>query len=347
MQENRPLLTILLFLKGRKEFTFRWMSWMNEHHSPYPIYIADGSEDDSVERELQSKKYANLNYQYHYYGYDANYNNYFIKGEKALSTIETKYVIMADNDDFYFIEEFEKHLQFLEANDTYVGSYGRVDKVWIYNTKGEPNCVIGEKSSCLAYNQESIAQRLIEQMKNYRAQNYYSIYRTKALHQVHQQILHDNFKNIEFREFSINFGMLIFGSLNYIDEPFLYRQLATPKTSRSTIHTKSLMYKMVYNNFILELKIYEKNALKLDSFDADEQEQLKKEQASFMEFLVDFTRFEDKSIWMKLFRASKSVRKIVYAYRNHFDTKAETQKRVDTELKKYLQTNIELLKTLN
>ena len=35
-------LTIALTLKGREEFTYRWMEYMNEMRCPYKILIADG-----------------------------------------------------------------------------------------------------------------------------------------------------------------------------------------------------------------------------------------------------------------------------------------------------------------
>ena len=52
--ENK--LTIVLTIKGRTEFTLRWMNYMNIVSCPYKILIADGGADKDIEKNLKNKK---------------------------------------------------------------------------------------------------------------------------------------------------------------------------------------------------------------------------------------------------------------------------------------------------
>ena len=48
-------LTIILTLKDRVSFTYRWMEYMNDLSCPYKILIADGGIDKEVENHLLDK----------------------------------------------------------------------------------------------------------------------------------------------------------------------------------------------------------------------------------------------------------------------------------------------------
>ena len=49
-------LTIVLTLKDRTVFTYRWMNYMNDIKCPYPILIADGGADKHIEMHLENNK---------------------------------------------------------------------------------------------------------------------------------------------------------------------------------------------------------------------------------------------------------------------------------------------------
>ena len=50
------LLTIVLTLKGRHSYTWRWLNWASSQNCEYRILIADGSEDNSIELSLNTMK---------------------------------------------------------------------------------------------------------------------------------------------------------------------------------------------------------------------------------------------------------------------------------------------------
>ena len=51
--ENK--LTILLTLKGRESFTYRWLEYSNNIRLPFRIYIADGEKIMIYQRTFQIK----------------------------------------------------------------------------------------------------------------------------------------------------------------------------------------------------------------------------------------------------------------------------------------------------
>ena len=67
-------LTILLTLKDRPLFTFRWMSYANSINFPFKVLIADGGKDKAVPTALSNRaNFPNVDYEYIRYPYDQTY----------------------------------------------------------------------------------------------------------------------------------------------------------------------------------------------------------------------------------------------------------------------------------
>ena len=114
-------LTIVLLLKGRVQFTRRWMLYAERIRLPFKVLIADGSSDDKAKDLLSDKKaFPDVNYEYLRYPYDETLPHYYSKLVDVLSRVTTPYVALACNDDFYVISGIRKTLAFLENNSDYV-----------------------------------------------------------------------------------------------------------------------------------------------------------------------------------------------------------------------------------
>src|SRR5438132_11961673 len=125
-------LTILLTLKDRPLFTFRWMAYANSIRFPFKVLIADGGKDETVPKVLSDKtNFPNVNYEYVRYPYDQTYAEYYSKVVDALSRIETPFVALADNDDCFIGEGLKLAVEFLRVHPDYSACVGHVGVCWV------------------------------------------------------------------------------------------------------------------------------------------------------------------------------------------------------------------------
>ena len=135
-------LTIILTLKDRVAFTYRWMRYMNDKACPYRILIADGGDDRAVEAHLRdTSKYSALDYQYIRYPFDVTTQDYKAKFEDIVSRVETEYMLLADNDDFYLLDRIPEMLEFLDEHAEYVGVRGQLVDLTLFDQTGAPRGV--------------------------------------------------------------------------------------------------------------------------------------------------------------------------------------------------------------
>jgi len=104
-------LTVVLTLKDRSAFTYRWMQWMESQRFPYKILIADGGSDPAIEQHLSDRKhYPSLNYEYIRYPFDSDLHAYMRKLADVADRVTTEFVLSADNDDLVLLEPLEESL---------------------------------------------------------------------------------------------------------------------------------------------------------------------------------------------------------------------------------------------
>ena len=132
-------LTIVLILKDRVEFTRRWMSYMNSICCPYKILIADGGKDKSIEKDLTNhNNYLNLNFEYIRYPFDEALEDFWKKYHDVMRRVKTKYVVQADNDDFFILDRVSELLKILEDNSNVVGAKGSQVDFTVYDYQAHP-----------------------------------------------------------------------------------------------------------------------------------------------------------------------------------------------------------------
>lgn len=125
-------LTILLVVKDRVPFTFRWMSYANDVRLPFHVCIADGGADDDVQRILSNRaNFPHVKYEYVRYPLDRTYSDYFAKVADALSRIHTPLVAMAANKDFFIIDGLGEAAAFLMSHADYVTCGGQCAAFWV------------------------------------------------------------------------------------------------------------------------------------------------------------------------------------------------------------------------
>jgi glycosyltransferase domain-containing protein len=238
-------LTIVLTLKDRSPFTFRWMSYMNEMKCPYPILIADGGADREVEMNLTNKSnYCNLNYTYLRYPFDANLEIFYAKLKNVLSLIQTPYFILADNDDFFRLDEVQKFVDFLNINQDYTSCTGQWVALEVFDTNNKlSNETNGKYYKATKYSSDNSvinadsAERISYFFENVDDLGLYSLWygvkRTSLL-----QVVNSLFDKYKFSE-PISFELasiltfLVHGKNKMIDALYYIRQTGTSQTTES------------------------------------------------------------------------------------------------------------------
>lgn len=114
--------TIVMPLKGRIEFTLRFLRHVELCRMPFRFFLADG-----LVRGLKDKlQFPEVNIRYIPYPDDIDWNRYFRKLHDAISRVETPFVMMAENDDFLGAQGIKDAVDFLCTHSDYVCCGGGV-----------------------------------------------------------------------------------------------------------------------------------------------------------------------------------------------------------------------------
>lgn len=227
-------LTIILPLKDRVPFTLRWMHFVNDGFFPFKIIIADGGTDNSVGEILANKSnFPNVTYEYIRYPADENYTIYFKKISDALDLVETPYLLLADNDDFFSVEGIIKTIAFLEENPEYIASRGNYLGFSVKSQHADGNAdnlelhgeinLIGLNYLSVSLDEKSAAGRLINYFSAW-SPNWYNVYRTDIFRTCWNRMCNFNMKDIFFMEITLSALLVTKGKIFIGSYPYYYRQ---------------------------------------------------------------------------------------------------------------------------
>jgi glycosyltransferase domain-containing protein len=236
-------LTIVLILKDRVAFTLRWLRYSNSVSMPYKILIADGGEDIRLEGLLKEKdRYPQLDYEYVRYPFDRTYAEFYRKMVDAISRVETPFLALADNDDFFIPDGLEKSIDFLASHPDYSSSSGVVAGISI-----RPDVRLGELSQVYGTEidfcetiypygrttDETAAERVQRQFRTHPS-NWYDVFRSEQALEFFRVLSDLNPKDLILAQ---HIPMLLGYIAGKVQRgPFLYlvRQAAAPGSSSRT-----------------------------------------------------------------------------------------------------------------
>ncbi len=235
-------LTILLILKDRVPFTWRWLAYMDQIKFPYSIYIADGGADESVPKALADKsRYPNISYDYVRYPFDKSYSEYYKKMADALGRIETAFVAISDNDDFCVVDGLARSVEFLKAHPDYSACRGEVGG---FNVLGRGrdkymNAVYGEivdLHTCYggSSNEEATAAARVAKMARGYDPVYYDVQRTAQMKKCFEALAALDPQNIYIAEIMTGMLAVAEGRIKRLPSLSYLRQRNTPETSNKT-----------------------------------------------------------------------------------------------------------------
>jgi len=233
-------LTVLLTLKDRPLFTFRWMSYINSMHFPFKVLIADGGKDEGVPKVLSNRaNFPNIDYEYIRYPYDQTYAEYYSKVVDALSRIKTPFVVMADNDDFFIVNGLRRAVQFLSSHPEYIACGGQCAFFWVNSStlNEREGLLYGDqiewKCSCDAQSMtaETARERIRNQSLIATDPSYYHVKRTEELRRQFRILLELNLKDLFLVEYLIAFLTAIAGKTKRLETLYIARQHDSPGSS--------------------------------------------------------------------------------------------------------------------
>lgn len=219
-------LTILLTIKSRHEFTFRWLQYAKKKGFPFKILIADGSSDDVIQNHVDSGNFKSLNIKYVKFGEDVDYPTYYLKVKKSLSLVDTPYYIVADNDDFYSLVGLKEAVNFLDRNADYVACGGISVPFSIVGGDVYGARVKFYGSNYDTYWEAQPTQRLIKYFCGAPGP-YYSVMKTEIAREAWTKICDRNFKDIRMPELLIDTLILTSGKVFNLNSPFYFRQIGS------------------------------------------------------------------------------------------------------------------------
>lgn len=122
MKTEKDMLTIVVPLKGRTEFTKRFLKFCQISHCPFQILLLDGGGQNNLAEE--ALKYPLV--KYHRCPYDKDITTFVSKLAYGMSLVKTPYTVMVSDDDFFDAAGFVEAVDWLQHHPGWVSFCGDV-----------------------------------------------------------------------------------------------------------------------------------------------------------------------------------------------------------------------------
>lgn len=219
MKKNHDI-TILLTIYNRLEYTIKWLDFAEKQKIPFDIFISDGGNIHDIKKKLNLKK-RNLNITYRKFKFFKNYKNIYQKYFFVIKYIKTKFVIVAEDDDFINIDGFIKSSNFLLNNKDY-GSVKGINLLgeFILNGSNPISFVLRNENS--SNNEQDLRNensefRLIDFFKRKNFSIFNGLHRTKNLRKVFDFLGKRDFYNLYITELIFVLILVYLGKIKRFD----------------------------------------------------------------------------------------------------------------------------------
>jgi len=232
-------LTILLTLWDRAAYTMRWMRYATWRDFRFKIIIADGGSGEEIPALLSDRpRFPRLDYEYVRYPYDRNYVDYLTKVLDALSRVQTPFVVLADNDDFFNPGGLREALRFLREHPNYNTCGGQYTYFSVEAAVTESGAVAKERVTGYKHRhdgrsdeEETASERLLKHAQVPREILLYNIRRPEELRIHYEAARRADIKNLFLLETFVQFQTVINGKSKRLDQFYLAKQLNSPQSS--------------------------------------------------------------------------------------------------------------------
>ncbi len=291
---------------------------MDDMRCPHKLLIADGGDDSAVERHLRnSENYPHLNYEYIRYPYDATIEDYYRKLENAISRVDSEYILLADNDDFYLLECIPEMLGFLDTHRDYVGARGEVVDLTLFDTAGLSTGPSGVRYIALSNEAESIdsaspidrVEWLCHGMRKYDYyQNWYCIFRSSPLQAAWQSLATLPIKELIVTEVLVHVLMVMRGKIKIFGKPYYVRQSHSSSSGAALVVGNEFLERCLITNALSEFREAVDRFLEVEN--RDERNRLLKAIAAWLEvFVSNIHRTRHRAKTNPVFRVLDEIRR--------------------------------------
>ena len=238
------MLTLLLTLKDRFEFTENILSYFNEVKFKYPILIADGSSLENQKKlKQQMSEYSNITLTLQNYPPDNCLTDYYNKLKTASASIQTKYTLLIDNDDYFSEKGCREAVDFLEQNPSYVAA-GQICQFINFN-----DFIFFANSTYKDFDTENKEARLKKYLDAPLAV-WGLIVHTDVNKHAFELIADCNFQYLHLMEFLFNLYVITSGKVKYLyNSPCTFRRMITENSSSMSFIEGEKHYNFYYKEF--------------------------------------------------------------------------------------------------
>ena len=264
-KELNKELTVIIPLKDRAPYTFRLMKYLDKINFPFKVLLADGGKDNGL-MELLSKKstFPNVNYEHIRYPYDRTYADYYRKMVDVLARVNTPFVALGDNDDFFCLEGLRKSIEFMKVHPEYSACRGKVIR---FSLKTESASKESEGLYGKMYKIEHLydaasitsktASKRINEHFNHYVPTWYDVHRIDQLKRCFIILSDLNLQDIFLAELLVSIMTVLSGKVFRGPELYLLRQSGVQGSTASRENEKrGPIDRMLLNSWSADFKIF-------------------------------------------------------------------------------------------
>lgn len=255
MKEVKPQLSLMLAQYGRHEFSERFFTYLQSISCKYPVVYADG-DADGFSTKLVEKFRFSLDIKLIENKQSIKFKDYFTMMVRGLSAVETKYVMLCDNDDFIVPSSIEKLIDFLNDNPAYVSAGSPISQIQLDNFS--TSC-FGKFATLIQdyqhfRDEEPLAKWSSQVEKTFLdfQPNFYHIFRREALLKIWEEILELDFSDLTIMEFYYQLRAPTLGK--QFSDPSISHYVRQSGTGSWESKTYNFSKELVYNDLPSDIR---------------------------------------------------------------------------------------------
>lgn len=184
------LLTLIVPTRNRPKFLARMLSYYSEVGFSCKIIVADSSEEVILEQNRHVIGHTKGLFAIEHRTYDGN-STLAAKINNSLNCVDTRYVVLGADDDFFVPRALDRATEFLENQPDYSLAHGGAVS---FELKSDKDPVCGEILKVVSYNQRSIefadaSRRLSDHLADY-CPTFYSVQRLDQMRSIWLKTYH-------------------------------------------------------------------------------------------------------------------------------------------------------------